>query len=69
MGADFKFLKNLEISLTFLDNLVEIREGSFLMLVGTILFLLALLLLMIGFTLRVNFDTTFCLKEFKLLSA
>jgi len=69
MGADFKFLKNLEISLTSLGDLVEIRRGSFLMLAGTILFLLALLLLMIGFTLRVNFDMTFCLKEFKLLLA
>ena len=48
---------------------MEIGGESFLIFVETILFLLVLLSLMTGFTLGVNFDVTFCLKEFKLLSA
>jgi len=67
MGANFKFWRIWK--LTSLGNLVRIERGSFLMLIGTVLSLLALLLLMIGFNLRVNFDTTFCLKESKLLLA
>lgn len=62
-GADFKFLKNLEISLTSLGNLAGIGGGSFLMLTETVLFLLALFLLMMGFTLRVNFNLTDRLKK------
>ena len=67
-NTDFKFLKNLEISLTSLGDLAGIRGGSFLMLVGTTLFLLALFSLMIAFTLGVNFNMTFYFEEFKLLS-
>ena len=68
-GACFIFLKNLEIWLTSLDNFTEIKGRSFLILIGTNLYLLVLLLLTMGFTLGVNFDATFCLKVIKLLSA
>ena len=68
MGASLRFLKYLKIWLTSFSNFVEIEEGSFSMLVGTNLILLELLPLVIGFTLGVNFDNTFCLNIFKLLS-
>ena len=68
-GITFRFLKYLEISLTFLDNLAEIGKGSFSMLTGTFLFLSVLLPLITGFTLKVNFEMTFYFKEFKWLLA
>jgi len=68
-GTCFKFLKNLEIWLTTLGNFAVIRGGSFLILTGTDLYLLALLALMMSFTLGVNFNATFCLKVAELLSA
>ena len=64
-GATFRFLK---YSLTFLGNLVGIRGESFSILTGTVLFLSVLLPLITGFTLEVNFEVTFYLKEFKWLS-
>jgi len=66
--ACFKFLKNLEIWLTFLDNFVKIGRGSFSILAGTDLYLLVLLVLTIYFTLGVNFNATFYLKVAELLS-
>ena len=69
MGACFRFLKNLEIWLTSLDDFTRIGGGSFLILTGTNLYLLPLLLLTTGFTLGVNFDATFYLKVAELLSA
>ena len=68
-GACFIFLKNLEIWLTFLGNFTEIEGESFLILIGTNLYLLVLLPLTMGFTLGVKFNATFYLKVVELLSA
>ena len=64
-GATFRFLKYLEIFLTSLGHLAEIRGESFSILTGTVLFLSVLLPLITGFTLEVNFEMTFYLQEFK----
>jgi len=62
------FLKNFNISLTFLNDFARIEEGSLLKIAG--LFISLLLLLLLVFTLltfRVNFDEILFLKEVLLL--
>jgi len=56
------FLKNLNISLIFLDVFVKIRGGNFVKLTGLLVDLSPLVVLLFSWIFEVNLDATCCLK-------